>query len=196
MEKNKKDIERRALSIAPEALTDGDPEGRKVTGYAAVFNEQSELIFGEFKEIIHPGAFDGVIDRSDVFALLDHDQRRGVLARSKFGAGSLQLSVDEKGLRYEFEAPRTALGDELLEAIRRGDITASSFGFTVREETWVTNGDNTSTRNILKVEELFDVSPVYHPAYTGTSVNARSLSKAKELSGKKKKVINLIKYKF
>lgn len=43
------------------------------------------------------------------------------------GTGSLTLSIDSKGLRYRFEAPKTGLGDELMENIRRGEIAESSF---------------------------------------------------------------------
>jgi len=145
-------------------------EGRKVTGYAVVFNSKSEDL-GGFTERISEHALDGVIESSDVLALLNHSTARGVLARSRNGEGSLKLTIDNKGLLYEFEAPRTALGDELLEGIKRGDIYGSSFSFLVDKDSWSPDYDE---RVITKIGRLFDVSPVYTPAYSETSVKLRS----------------------
>lgn len=170
-------IERRYVAELRKA--EDDPESRRVTGYAAVFGSSSLPLMdwdhGEFEEVIDRNAFDGVIEESDVFAVLNHDNSRGVLGRSVNGTGSLSLSVDDHGLRYEFDAPRTALGDELLEGLRRGDITASSFAFNVKDERWEEQEDKTYKRTILKIGRLYDVSPVYNPAYPDTSVAQRSL---------------------
>lgn len=170
-------IERRYVAELRKA--EDDPESRRVIGYAAVFGSSSLPLMdwerGEFKEVIDRNAFDGVIEQSDVFAVLNHDNSRGVLGRSVNGTGSLSLSVDDHGLRYEFDAPRTALGDELLEGLRRGDITASSFAFSVQDERWEEQEDKTYKRTILKIRRLYDVSPVYNPAYPDTSVAQRSL---------------------
>lgn len=154
-------------------------EGRTVSGYAAVFDEDSEVLSdffeGAFIERIEQGAFDGVIEQCDVLALLNHDVGRGVLARSREGVGTLSLSVDERGLRYKFIAPNTALGDELLEGIKRGDINASSFAFEVEEDNWVQG--EVKKRTIKKIAKIYDVSPVYMPAYKGTQVSARALER-------------------
>ena len=156
----------------------GEEESRHVEGYGSVFNSRS-LDLGGFQEIIAPGAFDGVIERSDVKALLDHDPKRGILARSRNGQGSLQLSVDERGLRYEFDAPHTNLGDEVVEGLKRGDYSQSSFAFTVEDETWTKEDDGTYLRTINKIGGLYDISIVANPAYTDTSVALRSLDEFK-----------------
>ena len=153
-------------------------ESRNVDGYAMVFNSLSEDL-GGFREQIMPEAVDGVIERSDVMAVLNHDTSRGILARSRYGSGSLSLEADEKGLRYTFDAPHTALGDECLEYLRRGDITQSSFAFCVAEDSWEKQGDGTYIRTIKKFERLFDVSPVFTPAYAETSVSCRSFDEFK-----------------
>ena len=80
---------------------------RTISGYAIIFNSMSENL-GGFYETIEPTAIDGVIEISNVFALLNHDENK-VLARSKYGVGSLKLEVDEKGLKYSFDAPNTDL---------------------------------------------------------------------------------------
>lgn len=151
-----------------------EPESRHIEGYGSVFNERS-LDLGGFVEMIAPGAFDGVIDRSDVKCYLDHNPEKGILARSRNGKGSLSLVIDEKGLRYEFDAPHTNLGDEVVEGLKRGDYSQSSFAFTVDDEVWTKEADGSYLRTITKIGGLYDVSIVANPAYEGTSVALRSL---------------------
>lgn len=151
-----------------------EPESRHIEGYGSVFNERS-LDLGGFVEMIAPGAFDGVIERSDVKCYLDHNPGKGILARSRNGKGSLSLVVDEKGLKYEFDAPKTNLGDEVVEGLKRGDYSQSSFAFTVDDEIWTKEEDGTYLRTITKIGGLYDVSIVANPAYEGTSVALRSL---------------------
>lgn len=151
-----------------------EPESRHIEGYGSVFNEKS-LDLGGFVEMIAPGAFDGVIERSDVKCYLDHNPEKGILARSRNGKGSLSLVIDEKGLRYEFDAPHTNLGDEVVEGLKRGDYSQSSFAFTVDDEVWTKEADGSYLRTITKIGGLYDVSIVANPAYEGTSVALRSL---------------------
>ena len=68
--------------------------------------------------------------QSDIYARLNHREDT-VLARSRYGEGTLHLELRNDGLFYSFEAPHTAAGDELLEHIKRGEISTSSFAFTV-----------------------------------------------------------------
>lgn len=166
-------LERRSFDIEFR-----EAESRKVEGYASVFNSRSKDL-GGFTEIIDPAAFNGVIERSDVLALLNHDQDRGVLARSRKGVGSLTLTVDERGLHYSFDAPNTALGNELVEGLKRGDISTSSFAFTVAGEKWTKEEDGSYLRTITQIDKLFDVSPVYNEAYEDTSVALRSLEQVR-----------------
>lgn len=70
------------------------------------------------------------------------------------------------------------MGDELLENIRRGEISESSFAFTVEKDTWEKKSDGTWKRSIEKLGELFDVSPVYDGAYSKTSVYMRGKEQA------------------
>lgn len=149
-------------------------QDRTVTGMAVVFNSDSENI--GFIERIHPEAItEDTINRSDVLAKFNHDDSK-VLARSKYGKGSLRLNVNEIGVSYEFDAPKTALGDELLEYLQRGDISGSSFAFTISQEEgaekW-TKRNNVIYRDIYKIEQLFDVSPVFQPAYNATTCSKR-----------------------
>lgn len=161
--------------VLVEVRKEGDVETRTVQGYALVFDKLSHDL-GGFKEKIDRQALEGVLEKSDVLCLLNHDERRGLLARYDRGRGSLTLEVDERGLKYTFEAPHTALGDELLEGLKRKDITKSSFAFSVEVDEWVQQADKTYIRTIKKIKRLYDVSPVYTPAYNDTSVAKRNLS--------------------
>lgn len=164
-----------------------DNESRKVEGYAVVFNSLSADL-GGFYEIIEDGAIDEeVINRSDILCLLDHNKERGVLARSTNGSGSLQLSLDSHGLKYSFEAPHTTLGDEILEGLRRGDISKCSFAFTVEKDRWEKQEDGTIIRHVDKIKQLYDVSLVYNPAYEDTEVKAdtRGLKELQEKENNK-----------
>lgn len=153
-------------------------DSRRVEGMAVVFDSWSEDL-GGFREKIDPNALDGVIERSDVFALLDHRRDRGILGRCKRGDQvSLQLEVRDDGLHYAFEAPETELGNEVLSCLERGEIDGSSFAFTVLEDSWERVGDEYQ-RTITKIDQLFDVSPVYSPAYSATTCDLRGLDALK-----------------
>lgn len=170
-----------------------EDEKRTVEGYALLFGVSSDNL--GFEEVIERGALDGVLGKSDVFALLNHDRSKGILARAKNGNGSLSLEIDTKGLKYRFEAPKTALGNELLENLRRGEIDQSSFAFTVADggEKWERQKNGVWKRTISKFERIYDVSPVYNAAYSKTSVYMRGKEEAeKELEQREKQ--NLEEY--
>ena len=170
---------REIRNITGQVFRAAEADSRKVEGYAMLFDTPSDGL--NFEEVISREALEGVISRSDVLALMNHSVDRGVLARSENGEGSLQLEVDEKGLIYRFEAPHTSLGDELLENLRRGEIKQSSFAFDVESDKWERKADGTWKRTINKFGHLYDVSPVYHAAYSKTSVYMRG----KELEEKR-----------
>ncbi len=146
-------------------------EKKTITGYAAVFNQLSRTI-GWFKERIDPAAFEGRLE-DDVVALYNHDFNM-VLARTI--SETLKLEVDNTGLRYEFEAPNTTVGNDLVEMVRRKDIQHSSFSFSVLDEKWEEDEEGTEIRTILKVKRLYDVSPVTFPAYLQTNVDVAKRS--------------------
>lgn len=163
-------------------------DSRHVEGYAVVFESQSEDL-GFFETIDRGAITQELVDNSDVFALLNHDDEK-VLARSKNGVGSLKLTVDERGLKYEFDAAETQLGNDLLEYLKRGEINTSSFAFALdyndpEAETW-TRKNGANYRTIHKIAYLHDVSPVWNAAYSATSVSQRSLDKIKELEEQEK----------
>ena len=169
-------------------------ESRHVEGYAMLFDVKSEYL--GFYEVIERGAItQELVDNSDIFALFNHDENK-VLARSNKGKGSLKVKVDDKGLFYEFDAPNTALGDELLEYIKRGDINKSSFAFGINTdkddaETWKSK-DGVYYRTIHHIDVLFDCSPVWQPAYSDTSVSKRAKDKIEAFEKERVAAINQI----
>jgi len=141
---------------------------RRIEGYAATFNDVTDL--GYFREQIAVGAFDGHL-ADDVRLLINHT---GVpLARTT--NGTLRLSVDETGLRYEAQLADTTEGRDLYTLIKRGDISQSSFAFSIEEESW---DNKANLRTVNKVGRLYDVSPVTYPAYATTTVAARNAAAA------------------
>lgn len=159
-----------------------DNESRIVHGLAIPVGQKSELLMGEFYEIINPDAItEAFINVQDILLYINHDASQGTYARSKNGNGSLKLFVTDKGLEFETELPNTAFGDALLEGIRRGDYDAMSFAFCVGKDEWVENGDGTWTRTILSFDCITECSILsIAPAYSQTTVDLRSLEDIKK----------------
>lgn len=140
--------------------------GMLFEGYAAVFNSPSEPL--PFTEKIAPGAFRGSLRmRNDIKLLWNHDTGQ-VLGSTR--AGTLSLYEDERGLRVRAQLPNTTLGRDTAELIRRGDVNAMSFGFSVPKngDSWNENG----TERTLNQVRLHEVSIVAFPAYTATAGTA------------------------
>ena len=146
-----------------------DDDGVRVAGYAAVFDEEADIM-GLFRERIAPGAFREAIGRDDVVFLVNHDGLP--LARTR--SGTLSLKEDERGLYMETELDAD---DPDVRAIvgkmKRGDLDKMSFAFRADKQEW----DDTQDPPVRTIREasLFDVSVVTSPAYEGTEIGLRSL---------------------
>jgi HK97 family phage prohead protease len=155
-------MEKRIFNIENRFETREDGQ-EVVVGYGSIWNSRSENL-GGFYEYISPDAISQeTIEKSDVRALINHNPDL-VLARST--AGNLSLSVDEKGLRYEFSIPETSYGKDLAINMKNGNINQSSFAFTVGSDEWSTDEEGNDIRTITSIEKLYDVSPVTYPAYS------------------------------
>ena len=139
-----------------------------VEGYASNFDVEYDL--GYFKESVARGAFDDVLE-DDVRFLLNHTG--APLARTT--NGTLELSIDETGLKYRAALADTQDGRDLYKLIKRGDITQSSFAFTIDKDEW---SEDRSTRTITKIGRLLDTSAVTYPASPSTTVAARNMAAA------------------
>ena len=149
-------------------------EGRNVSGYAANFLEYD---MGTFRERIERTAFDN-LDAYDIHALYNHDYDK-VLARRNKGKGTLELVTDDQGLKFGFELPDTATGNEVRTLVGRGDVDQASWAFTVKREEWVDARSEKPLRVIKEVGEIYDISLTPRGANPTTSVALRSLEAAK-----------------
>lgn len=162
-----------------------------VEGYAVVFDNETDL--GYFKEIIDRNAFNGC-DMSDVCMKYNHSDELLIMARTR--NNSLQLLVDERGLKVRAELIDTTQNRDLYKMIQAQLLTKMSFAFTVAEEEM---DYATNTRRILRIDKLYDVSVVDVPAYDATEIYARSKEQYEEekrkyekLELEKKKALALI----
>lgn len=155
------------------ALDDADTY--TVEGYATTFNQPYTLYSDpsyEIREMIDPHAFDKC-DMSDVIMQYDHEGR--VFARNR--NRTLDLDIDENGLKITARLGGTEIGRQLYEEIKGGYTDKMSFAFTVsdqKRDIELIDGRTVITRRITGIRKLYDVSAVSMPANESTSISARS----------------------
>ena len=163
----------------PVSVEKREGKGSVITGYAAVFYDGTSKT--EFKmapglvERMMPTAFDEAMQTEDVRGLFNHSPAV-VLGRTK--AGTMTLTKDTKGLRYEIEMPETTAAKDLAISLARGDVTGSSIAFNVRGQAGqrvLQDADGKTFIRELHNVSLRDVGPVTFPAYDATSAGVRSL---------------------
>lgn len=127
---------------------------------------------GQYIEIIRSGALDQA-DISDARLLYNHDLNKVPLARTP---KTMQLLKDPAGLKMVATLAGTEEARSVHTAVLRGDLSGMSFAFKVPE-----GGDSynaaTNTREIFKIEKIYEISVVPFPAYPQTSVEARTAMK-------------------
>jgi HK97 family phage prohead protease/HK97 family phage major capsid protein len=161
------EFEQRTIDVD---VSDLETRGRTIHGFAAVYGVESHDL-GGFREVVQRGAFGDVLAQApDVRCLLNHDPSQ-VLGRTR--SGTLRLADEERGLRFECDLPSSPLGDNVREAVGRGDVDGASFRFSVARdgESWV--GDK---RTITRVGELMDCSVATFGAYPAASIELRTRS--------------------
>ena len=139
-----------------------------LTGYASTFNDPYDM--GWYRETVDSGAFKRTLgQKPDVRMLINHEG----LPLARTTSGTLSLDTDSKGLRSEatldLSNPRV---QELVSAMRRGDVNQMSFGFRTIEDEWSKAMDQRTLRHLDLNDG--DVSPVTYPANPGTSAGIRS----------------------
>ena len=163
-----------------------ETQTRTISGYAAVFNSPTRL-WEDLDEVIASGAFSRAVSSSDVRCLFNHDWSN-VLGRTK--SGTLRLSEDERGLKFEVDLPDTTIARDLIKSMERGDINQCSFGFIPTEETWDYN--STPMLRTIHEVELYEVSIVPLPAYEDTEAALRSKEDLEKIVEKRKNLIKKI----
>ena len=150
-----------------------DANEAAVDGYAAVF-DAPEVMYEfdgvKYSEVIERGAFDEA-QMGDVVMNFNHGGKP--VARTK--NGTLQLMVDDHGLKVRADLSSTAESRALYDEIKAGLIDKMSFAFTVNKEAY---NKDTRTRSIQGIKRVFDVAAVDFPAYESTAITARSYFEA------------------
>lgn len=158
----------------PVEIREGQDGEIRVAGYAAVFNEETN-IGGMFTEVIMRGAFTNAIGRDDVVFLINHEGLP--LARTR--SGTLTLVEDERGLYMEAMLDQTDPDvRSIVPKMKRGDLDKMSFAFRPVRQIWDDNSK--MPKRMIQEAQLFDVSIVTTPAYDGTEIALRSLEKHRE----------------
>lgn len=157
-------------------------EGLRVSGYAAVFSVPSVIMPAAAYdyEIIEPGAFDNC-DTSRCVFRYNHNDSQELLARTS--NETLQLTVDDHGLKVDALLADTQQGNDLYKLIQRRDVQAMSFGFVVG-----TDYIDHRVRHITSIKRLVDVSAVDDPAYQQTTIDVvqRSIHAAEQEQQRRK----------
>jgi HK97 family phage prohead protease len=164
-------ISRRSIDATEQKI-----EGRTLSGYAAVYGEQSREIVEHgraFTERIAPGAFKSTLDaREDVKLLYNHDPSMP-LARTR--SGTLSLEDRSDGLHYAAVLPETTLGNDVRALLERGDLSGEmSFGFYVEKDEW----NAKRTERTVQKARLVEISVVVDAAYPQTSSSLRHVDAA------------------
>lgn len=189
--------------IALRQLTDeeraaGLTQSRTIEGYAIVFNTES-IPLGQdhgvvYVERIAPEAITKeLLDSQNISMTLFHNME-ALLARSQGGQGTLSYEVDDRGVRFSFEAPHTTDGDKAVELVARGDLQGCSFMFTidtadhdaVTEERGALDADGRrrTVYTVHRVTGVYDFTLTQYPAYPDTHCELRSLVEAAEKGNK------------
>lgn len=161
----------REVELRDAQIIEDDEQRKVLEGYAVVFDSPTVLYeYGgiEYKEIIAKGAFDNA-NMKDCCLKYNHGDSALILARTR--GGSLQLNIDDYGLKFRATLPNTTSANDVYELVKSGIIDKCSFAFRCEEESY---NQETHTRTILKIKRLYDVSVVDIPAYDDTNVEARS----------------------
>ena len=180
-------------------------ESRIIEGYALKFGVRSRLLLdwwvGVYYEILEPGCITReTLDACDIMLTMFHD-RQLILGRSKNGVGTLQYEIDEIGVKFWCEMPKTVDGDKALELIARGDITGCSFIYSTDEKdsenavSYEKTGEKTEDgeeillRHVKRIDNVYDFTITPKPAFEQTNVTKRELEDAGIVFDEKPKTV-------
>lgn len=183
-------------SVEFRAAADENGDGRTLEGYAAVFNQPTEINSweGHFNETIAPGAFKKTLrDRKPVMQF-DHgrDARTGTVPI----ASIQEAKEDGNGLKVKARMFDNPVVEPIRQAIEGGAINGMSFRFEpVRDEWRDAKGGEVQPEELydllyggraadpkrlplqrtIREVKLYEMGPVVNPAYVGTTVGVRSM---------------------
>ncbi|WP_301420244.1 HK97 family phage prohead protease [Mammaliicoccus lentus] len=161
-----------------EIQTDKQSNEMILEGTAIVFNKPTPVkdILGSYNEVITRSALNG-IKLNDTRLLVSHDMNRIPLAKSP---KTMDIWTDDVGMHFRAKLPDTEEARSVYTAVKRGDLTGMSFGFTCSKDGSLYDV-NTRTRTINKIDKVLEFSIVNFPAYAEASVEARNQIQDAEL---------------
>lgn len=163
-------------TVGIECRADGKEQ---IIGYGAVFYRAGDPgteyeMWQGVVERVDRAAFKNALARpDDVRGLVNHDPN---LLLGRTLAGTMTLSVDDRGLKYVIDPPDTQAGSDAVKSIKRGDITGSSFSFVANAVEWKEANSTEPEVRIIKDVTLYDVGPVTFPAYESASTGLRGVA--------------------
>ncbi|UXR69066.1 HK97 family phage prohead protease [Staphylococcus sp. IVB6246] len=163
-----------------EIQTDSQSGEMVLEGTAIVFNKPTQINTptGSYTEVIKRNALDG-LKLNDTRLLVSHDMNRIPLAKSP---KTMDIWTDDVGMHFRATLPDTEEARSVYTAVKRGDLSGMSFGFTVSDGSQY--DVNTRTRTITKIDKVLEFSVVNYPAYAEASVEARQQIQEAELKHK------------
>lgn len=193
-----RDLERSAPFSFQRADDDSPGDGRGLTGYAAVFGQDTEIDSweGRFTETIRKGAFRKTIRESTPVMQFDHG-RHPLIGSLPIGSIT-DLREDDQGLYVEGRITDNWLMQPVRDAIAEKTVNGMSFRFEVVREEWRDvngklvkpeevldllwmPGDRGPLRRELVELKCRELGPVVFPAYAGTAVSVRARGMANDL---------------
>lgn len=111
----------------------------QVTGLASVTESPYEMhdAFGPYMEVVTRTAFGATLDESPLVEFTVNHGAGGALPMAHTRNGTLDLLQEDSGLRYEaFVDPERHDVQDMLLAMKRGDLAESSFKFRITKGVW------------------------------------------------------------
>jgi HK97 family phage prohead protease len=171
----REDLIRMNGSFEVRAAAEGD--GRTLHGYAAMFNEDTEIHSweGDFIERIAPGAFKRSLkNNGDQVKILFNHGMDPQIGDKPLGRATV-MKEDKTGLYVEVPLSRTSYNEDIIALLEDRALDGMSFRFSVIKDTW----EEPAKRNGLPIRtlnevRLMELGPVTFPAYQATTAGVRS----------------------
>ena len=178
-------------SIKFETRVEEKQEGGKklvLRGYPILFNTETSIYdywYGEVRETILPTALEGT-DLTNVYLITGHNiEPDKVLGRNGI---NMRMEVDETGLFFECELPNTQHARDIYNLIESGLVDGMSFGFRCSDQV----NEETLTRTITHIDELYEVTITPFPAYKEASVIVQKQRQKEQLEKEKEEQEKLV----
>jgi uncharacterized protein len=161
---------RRLMEVRAYQSDDATHAKMVIEGKAITFEDPTVLFRYDGIEYIEIIARDALKEADISKAFLKYNHSDDIMAMARTKNGTLQIETRDDGVYIKAELANTTAGRDLFELVKRGDIDKMSFAFTIKDETY---DNETHTWTVNRIDTLYDVAAVTHPAYENTVLFAR-----------------------